>query len=105
MTEPTPPSESQGDAPQEIFPDRRGDDRRQADRRRRSEPVERDRRSGQDRRQGERRTRNINQYDMTPDELEFANAVSRFRGRTSNRFPTVRDLLKILTELGYEKQT
>lgn len=105
MTESTPPPESHEDAPPEIFPDRRGDDRRQADRRKRSEPVDCDRRSGQDRRQGQRRTRNINQYDMTPDELEFANAVSRFRGQTANRFPTVRDLLKILTELGYEKQT
>ena len=78
-------------------------DRRQGDRRKRQEPVETERRSGQDRRQGERR-RSINQYDMTADELEFVNAINRFREAASNRFPTARDILRILRELGYEKR-
>ena len=79
-------------------------DRRQKERRSRKETVAQERRSGSDRRQGERRKRNINQYDMSPDELEFVNAVNRFRERSGNRFPSARDILNILHELGYEKQ-
>lgn len=66
--------------------------------------MPKERRSGQERRHGERR-RSINQYDMTADELEFVNAINRFREAASNRFPTARDILRILRELGYEKQS
>ena len=79
-------------------------ERRQQQRRTRKEDVAEERRSGSDRRQGERRKRNINQYDMSPDELEFVNAVNRFRELSGNRFPSARDILSILRDLGYEKQ-
>ena len=79
-------------------------DRRKGERRVAKKPVAEDRRSGEDRRRGDRRKRNINQYDMSPDELEFVNAVNRFRELSGNRFPSARDILNILRELGYEKQ-
>ncbi len=82
---------------------RRPQERRQTQRRARKEPVAQERRSGDERRRGERRKRNINQYDMSPDELEFVNAVNRFRELSSNRFPSARDILNILRDLGYEK--
>ncbi len=67
-----------------------------------------DRRAPSDRRQGDRRkaraTRNINQYDMSPDVLEFVNAVNRFRESSGNRFPSAGDILQILKDLGYEKR-
>ena len=68
-----------------------------------------DRRSDADRRQGDRRkasrpARNINQYDMSPDVLEFVNAVNRFRESSGNRFPSAGDILQILKDLGYEKR-
>lgn len=79
-------------------------ERRQAERRTKQEAVAKERRTGADRRHGERRKRNINQYDMSPDELEFVNAVNRFRELSGNRFPSARDILSILRDLGYEKQ-
>ena len=67
--------------------------------------MESERRSGQDRRQGgDRRSRNINQYDMSPEEMEFVNAVNRFRELSGNRFPSARDILTIIRDLGYEKR-
>lgn len=103
--ETTPPNPSLEDEAPAVFPDRRGGDRRKGERRRRQVPVEQERRSGEERRRGERRKRNINQYDMSAEELELANAVRRFREDASNRFPTVRELLGILRDLGYEKRT
>lgn len=68
-----------------------------------------DRRCAADRRQVDRRkasrpARNINQYDMSPDVLEFVNAVNRFRESSGNRFPSAGDILQILKDLGYEKR-
>ena len=88
-----------------MSPDRRSGDERRS----RSEGTDADRRAGSDRRQGDRRKtprppRNINQYDMEPDVLEFVNAVNRFRERSGNRFPSAKDILQILKDLGYEKR-
>ena len=85
-------------------PDRRsGRDRRAGEK-----DVDADRRSEGDRRQGDRRkarpARNINQYDMSPDVLEFVNAVNRHREVSGNRFPSAGDILQILKDLGYEKR-
>ena len=62
-----------------------------------------DRRAG-DRRQAARAPRSINQYDMSPDVLEFVNAVNRHRETSGNRFPSAGDILQILKDLGYEKR-
>jgi hypothetical protein len=40
---------------------------------------------------------------MDADELAFAHAIARWRDRHGYRFPTVRQLLSILGELGYRK--
>lgn len=89
--------------PEPAMDRRKPQDRRQTQRRAHNEPVAKDRRSGEERRHGQRRKRNINQYDMSPDELEFVNAVNRFRELSGNRFPSARDILNILRDLGYEK--
>jgi hypothetical protein len=105
---PDPPPSSPGEpAPGEGPPlvERRDrSDRRQSDRRKRQMPVELDRRRGADRRRGDRRKRSINQYDLSEEEMEFVQAVARFREETGNRFPTARDILGILRALGYEKR-
>ena len=98
----TDPKTSDTDEP--AMDRRTGADRRTGERRQSDEKVAKDRRSGQDRRSTERRKRSINQYDMAPDELEFVRAVNRFRERSGNRFPSARDILNILRELGYEKR-
>jgi len=87
--------------------ERRGpEDRRNRDRRVRSQPPPVERRSGQDRRAGgERRVqRNINQYDLGEDVLEFIRAIQVFKERTGKSFPTWSDVLGILRDLGYEKR-
>jgi len=78
------------------------------DRRTGKKDVPAERRADSDRRQVDRRkarpARNINQYDMSPDVLEFVNAVNRFRESSGNRFPSAGDILLILKDLGYEKR-
>ena len=85
---------------------RSGEDRRARDG---DGDAERERRAAGDRRQVERRkpgrgVRSINQYDMSPDVLEFVNAVNRHREMSGNRFPSAGDILQILKDLGYEKR-
>jgi hypothetical protein len=101
------------DEPEPLMDRRLGVDRRSGSDRRRGqgakpEGVAKDRRATSDRRKGDRRKtrapRNINQYDMDPDVLEFVNAVARFREMSGNRFPQAKDILQILKDLGYEKQ-
>jgi hypothetical protein len=88
-------------------PDRRsGEDRRAG---RKDVGADADRRATSDRRQVERRqgsrpARNINQYDMSKDVLEFVNAVNSHRESSGNRFPSAGDILQILKDLGYEKR-
>ena len=108
MPSPTPPP---SDPDAEPLMDRRtsGDRRSGQDRRaRREEDVSSERRATSDRRKADRRKtrtpRNINQYDMSPDVLEFVNAVNRYREASGNRFPSAGDILQILKDLGYEKR-
>ena len=102
----TPPQDTD-DAP--LMDRRTQADRRSGrDRRTGKQDVPAERRSDSDRRKGDRRqarpARNINQYDMSPDVLEFVNAVNRYRETSGNRFPSAGDILQILKDLGYEKR-
>ena len=99
-------SDSTGNSDKPDMDRRARNDRRQGDRRKRQVPVEVDRRSGGDRRSGaDRRARQgPNTYDLEADELEFVNAIQRFKERTGKSFPTWSDVLSILRELGYEKR-
>ncbi|MGE3752550.1 MAG: hypothetical protein AB7I45_00180 [Planctomycetota bacterium] len=108
MSAPTPPdpagspSEKASDASMDrrVRVDRRGGERRRTD-----VPVPVERRSGKDRRVAERRKRSINQYDLEAETLEFIRAINGFKERTGRAFPTWSEVLKILRDLGYEKQT
>jgi hypothetical protein len=79
-------------------------ERRHGDRRQVEKPVDVERRVGTDRRQAQRRTpRNINAYELGPDELEFIQAIHAHKARSGRAFPTWSEVLRILRELGYEK--
>ena len=85
--------------------DRRGADRREDERRQEKLPVATERRAGDERRSGQRRgRRGPNQYELEGDELEFINAINRFKERSGRAFPTWSEVLGILKELGYERQ-
>jgi hypothetical protein len=68
-----------------------------------------ERRSGEDRRaQGpdsERRKveRRINEYRLSPEVLEFINAVNDFKSVHQKPFPTWSEIFAIFTSLGYRK--
>jgi len=84
--------------------DRRGLDRRERERREGEKPVAVERRTGADRRTGPRRKRRgPNQYELDKEELEFINAINRFKESSGRAFPTWSEVLAILRELGYEK--
>jgi hypothetical protein len=110
MTPPPPPASEEPEP--EVGGDGEGDrdrrlkpERRQGDRRQHEQPVVVDRRAGGDRRQAQRRTpRNINAYDLGPDELEFIQAIHAHKQKTGRAFPTWSEVLRILRELGYEKR-
>lgn len=100
--------------------ERRADDRREGEeRRRKQEELD-----GQDRRLAERRTgldrrlhkihyealtkhprpaRNINDYPLSTDEVEFINAVNDYKSKFARPFPTWSEVLHILRTLGYER--
>ena len=61
-------------------------------------------RRGTERRKAQRRKRNINQYDLEEDTLEFIRAINRFKEQTGRAFPTWSEVLQILRELGYERR-
>jgi len=73
--------------------ERRAGDRRGSDRR--EEPVVPDLYRGG--------TRCINEYPLTPDELEFINAVNGYKKRHGRPFPTWSEVLHVLRALGYRK--
>lgn len=87
---------------------RRGRDRR----------VLRDRRSGSDRRAGtERRTgfrraedqeafqKRIEEGELTLEEIEFVRAIDRYKRKFNRPFPTWSEILAIIKELGYTKDS
>ncbi|MGE0191928.1 MAG: hypothetical protein AB7T63_07770 [Planctomycetota bacterium] len=108
MSAPTPPdpagspSEKASDASMDrrVRVDRRGGERRRTD-----VPVPDARRSGTDRRLAERRKRSNNQNAHEAETREFISANNGFKERTGRAFPTWSEVLKILRDLGYEKQT
>ena len=85
---------------------RRGERRSGIDRRQKQVPVAVERRSGQDRRKGERR-RMVDpttcERDYTPEEIEFVNAMDRYRREANRPFPTWSEVLEVLKSLGYRK--
>ncbi len=86
---------------------RSGTDRRSGrDRRQKQVPVAVERRSGKDRRRGERR-RLVDpttcERDYTPEEVEFMNAMDRYRREANRPFPTWSEVLEVLKSLGYRK--
>ena len=90
--------------------ERRSDDaRRQAERRTKDEAGVPERRAGEDRRKRgpdtERRKveRRINEYRLSPEVLEFINAVNEFKSVQQKPFPTWSEIFTILTSLGYRK--
>lgn len=41
--------------------------------------------------------------DVTPEELEFFQAMERYRKKHRRRFPSLREILGVLKSLGYRK--
>lgn len=41
--------------------------------------------------------------ELTPDVVEFALAMDRFRRKTGRRYPTCGEILGVLKSLGYER--
>lgn len=90
-------------------PERRGDrDRR----------VLRDRRTGEDRRAGfdrrlDRRRKEdqaafqkrVEEGDLTLEEIEFVRAIDRYKTKFNRPFPTWSEVLAIVKELGYTKDS
>lgn len=107
------------DEPASAVPDprdrRKGERRSGADRRAGTAPPE-----GVERRQGDRRgtdrrqepavpdlyrggQRSINEYPLSPDELEFINAINAYKKRHGRQFPTWSEVLHVLRALGYRR--
>ena len=105
---PQDPSSEPQDEPAAAVPDPR--DRRQGDRRSSTDaPEGKDRRSS-DRRQSvavpdeyRARQRSINEYPLSPDELDFINAINAYKQAYGKPFPTWSEVLHILKALGYRK--
>jgi hypothetical protein len=96
--------------PNTVFHERRsGFDRRFGKRRARTEdgvgalpaPMIRERRTRKERRRRIDPTTYEKQY--TEDELEFMNAMQRFKERTGKSFPTYGEVIKVAVSLGYLK--
>ena len=93
--------------PEVLVTDRRAGDRRSADRRQQSVPVNLDRRKGEDRRhQGERR-RQVDpttcERDYTEEEIIFMKAMDQYKRDNRRPFPTWSEVLEVLHALGYRK--
>lgn len=114
------PDRSEVDEPAAVVPDPRdrrlGERRSGRDRRKDTDPppgVERrdgDRR-GKDRRREPRvpdryraGARHINEYPLTPEELEFINAMNAYKQRHDRPFPTWSEVLHVVRSLGYEQE-
>jgi len=86
-----------------------GERRRKTERRTQDEAGVPERRSGEDRRErgpeAERRKveRRINEYRLSPEVLEFINAVNDFKSVNQKPFPTWSEIFSIFISLGYRK--
>ncbi len=95
-----------------------------ADARAEAERSEADRRAREDRRKAERRTglerrtphrhydaltphprpeRNINDYPLSTDEVEFINAIGDYKTKFQRPFPTWSEILHVIRTLGYAR--
>ena len=85
-----------------------GQDRRDSDRRSRTEPVATERRQ-LERREKVSRRRQIDpttcERDYTPDEVEFMHALDQYKRTSGRMFPTCSEVLEVIRGLGYEKKT
>ena len=100
-------SNEENGLPEVLVTDRRANDRRSADRRQQSVPVDLDRRKGEDRRhQGERR-RQVDpttcERDYTDEEIIFMKAMDQYKRDNRRPFPTWSEVLEVLHSLGYRK--
>jgi hypothetical protein len=111
----SPPSDEPASAVPDPRDRRKGERRSGKDRREGTEPPE-----GVERRKGDRRgtdrraespvpglyrggERRINEYPLSPDELEFINAINGYKKKHGRPFPTWSEVLHILRALGYRK--
>lgn len=82
-------------------------DRRKTDRRVKSVPVEVERRAVQ-RREKVSRRRQIDpttcERDYTVEEVEFMNALDKYKRDSGRMFPTCSEILEVIRALGYVKQ-
>ncbi len=94
------------DAGEVCVTDRRGNERRNLERRKRAVPVAIERRSGGDRRNGERR-RQIDpttcERDYSEEEIAFMKAMDQYKRDNRRPFPTWSEVLEVLRSLGYRK--
>jgi hypothetical protein len=85
---------------------RKGRDRRGAERRKEAVPVAAERRVGQ-RREKVNRRRQIDpttcERDYTEAEVEFMHALDQYKRTSGRMFPTCSEVLEVLISLGYEK--
>jgi hypothetical protein len=92
---------------QSLVTDRRNGDRRSQDRRQRSIPVSRERRSGEERRQPGERRRQVDpttcERDYTEEEIAFMRAMDQYKRDNRRPFPTWSEVLEVLYSLGYRK--
>jgi hypothetical protein len=93
--------------PQTVVTDRRNGDRRAQERRQRSVPVTRERRSGEERRQQGERRRQVDpttcERDYTEEEIAFMRAMDQYKRDNRRPFPTWSEVLEVLYSLGYRK--
>lgn len=107
-TSSTPKSKQRLAKETEVTVDRRTNVERrgQGDRRKKQLPVAEDRRK-LERRQKVHRRRQIDpttcERDYTDDEVEFMQALDRYKRKSGRMFPTCSELLEVLRSLGYAK--
>ena len=104
----TPPSSGAGAPTPPVDRRDRSDRRATEDRRQRQIGVPVERRAGGDRRnQVDRRdpAKRAGNYDLDDDTLEFIAAINRFKADSGRSFPTWSEVLQIVRELGYTKDS
>jgi hypothetical protein len=87
----------------DVVLERRGGDRRGADRRKVDVPVEVDRRQGARRKVQRRRQIDPTtcERDYSTEELEFMQALDAYKRSSGRMFPTCSEILEVIRGLGY----
>lgn len=86
--------ERRGDAQDDPGQEPRGADRRRSSDRRRDVPVPEEYRGSK---------RQINEYPLKQEELDFINAINAYKTRYNKPFPTWSEVLHVLKSLGYRR--